>query len=70
MKKYQIKIEYETEVFAESEQEALEDFWDSQQYTQHDISTFIDENTTIEEIEWDELKEIVKEKVEKIKEVK
>lgn len=69
-KKYKIKIEYETEVYAKDTEEALNKFWDSQSYPQHDLGTFIDENTTIEEIEIDELSEIVEEKIKRIEDGK
>ena len=68
MKKYKIKIEYEEEVSADSEEQAIEEFWDRQNYQQHNVDNFIDEITTIEEVFDDELKEIVAEKIEMIKE--
>lgn len=66
-KRYRIKIEYETEISAEGEEEALSDFWEGQYYPQHDFDTFIDENTTIEEM--DELQSVVSEKIEKTREM-
>lgn len=64
--RFKIKIDYETEIDADNIEDALENFWDNQLY-QHDLGTFIDDNLTAEEIEVDELKEVVVEKIKKIK---
>lgn len=50
MKKYKIKINHEEIINAESEEEALEIFWDSQNYSQHNVDNFLDEITEIIEI--------------------
>ena len=50
MKKFKIKISYEEERNAENEQQALEEFWDTQNYQQHNVDNFIDDITSVEEI--------------------
>lgn len=50
MKRYKIKINYEIIVNANNKQEAIEIFWDSQNYQQHNVDNFLDEITTIKEV--------------------
>lgn len=51
MPTYKIKINYETEIEALDEQEAIKDFWQNTIYdTQTDEATFINDNLTIKEI--------------------
>ena len=48
--KFKIKINYEKDINADSEENALELFWESQNYPQHNIDTFLDEIIEVEKI--------------------
>jgi len=50
MKKYKIVISYEDEVEANSEEEAISNFWETKNDVNTNVDNFIDDITEIEEV--------------------
>jgi len=52
MPKYKITIEYDTEIEADDEEQAVMNFFNDEVYdTQSDADSFISQNLTVEELE-------------------